>query len=80
VGLFLRQGMAVVAVGLAVGLFAAVVLGRLVESLLFGLSGTDLPTFGLTIVALVLVAFLANLVPARRASGVDPVRVLKADR
>ena len=80
VGLFLRQGMAIVAVGLLVGILAAAVAGRFIESLLYGLSGTDFATFGLTALVFLGVAFLANLIPARRASGIDPVVVLKTER
>jgi ABC-type antimicrobial peptide transport system permease subunit len=80
VGLFLRQGMGIVGVGLAVGIGAAALVGRFVENLLYGLSGTDLATYGLTALIFATVAFFANLLPARRASGIDPVAVLKSER
>jgi predicted permease len=80
VGLFLRQGMVIVGVGLLVGIAAAAAFGRLIESLLYGLSGTDLTTFVLTALVFLGVAFFANLIPARRASGTDPLAALRTDR
>jgi putative ABC transport system permease protein len=80
VSMLLGRGMVVVAVGLVIGLVVAALLGRAVEALLYGLSGTDLVTFAATTVILAGVAFVATLVPARRATAVDPVAVLKADR
>ena len=66
----LVQGLAVTAVGLAIGLALAVALGRFAASLLYGISGTDLVTF-LTVPAVLLAAALAAIVfPARRAAHV----------
>ncbi len=75
--LVLRQGMAVVGLGLAAGLLAAFALTRFAASLLFGVSPTDPVAFGATSLLLAGVALAANLVPARRATAVDPVTVLK---
>jgi predicted permease len=75
--LVLRQGMAVVALGLLVGLGAAFALTRFAASLLFGVSPTDPVAFGATSLLLAGVALAANLLPARRATAVDPVTVLK---
>ncbi len=79
VEMLLKQGMLVVGVGLGLGLGLAALLSRFAARLLFGLSSTDAFTFTLTTVLLAAVAFLATLVPARRATAVDPVTVLKGE-
>ncbi len=73
----LKQGGALAAGGVVVGLAAAAGLTRLMSSLLFGVDPIDLPTFGTVAGALLLVAFVASYLPARRASGVDPVVALR---
>jgi predicted permease len=75
--LVLRQGMTVVGLGLAAGLAVAFGITRLAAGLLFGVSPTDPMAFGLTSLLLATVALAANFVPARRATVVDPVTVLK---
>ncbi len=72
----LAQGARVTLAGLAVGLVLAVVLGRLLQSLLFGVQAADPLVLALVAVLLGLVAMLACLVPARRATRVDPVAAL----
>ncbi len=73
------QGMLLASIGVAIGIIAAFFLGRIVEMLLFGVSGRDPMTFiGLPIV-LVLVALVASYFPARRATRVDPVIALRAE-
>ena len=74
--LIFQEGMPVLAVGLGVGMAGAYGLSRLLESMLFGVSARDVGVF--TVVPLVLgaVALLAMLIPARRATRVDPVRTL----
>jgi ABC-type antimicrobial peptide transport system permease subunit len=71
-----RRGMVQAAVGLAIGLAAALVLTRAIEGLLFGVSPTEPATFGAVSLLLVVIAFSACYWPARRATRVDPVRVL----
>ena len=78
-GMIVRQGMARVAVGIVFGLMLAVVLGRLLASGLFGVSALDPMTFVTVPLFLGAVALGANLVPARRALRVDPVRALHAE-
>jgi macrolide transport system ATP-binding/permease protein len=71
------SGMKVAAVGLALGAIGAAAVSRLLTSLLNGVSPTDPLTFGVVVGALALVAFIAALVPARRASSVDPIVALR---
>ncbi len=66
-----------VLVGGTIGVAAAIGLGRLAGSLLFGLSGHDPLVVALSVVALVLVALAAGYIPARRASRVDPMTALR---
>lgn len=63
--------------GLALGVLAALGVGRLLESQLVGVSGADPLTFGAVIVVLGLIASLATALPARRAAGVDPMVALR---
>ena len=73
----LRQGMKLVVIGVVVGWIGAALLFRWITSLLYGVSGTDPVTFTLAALVLVGIALLANLIPARRATAVDPRTVLK---
>jgi putative ABC transport system permease protein len=79
VGLVLRQGATTTIVGVGVGLVGAALASRYVASLLVGVTAHDLPTFALSAVLLVLVAALACLVPARRATRVEPVEALRSE-
>ena len=76
-GLVMKQGGAMVALGLAVGLLAAFALTRFISSLLFGIAPTDLPTFLGVTTLLAAVALAACYIPARRATQVDPIRTLR---
>jgi len=78
-GLVLTQGMTIVAIGLGVGLFAAFAISRLAAKMLYGVSPTDPLTFAGTVLLLAFVALVATLIPARRATAVDPVLVLKGE-
>jgi putative ABC transport system permease protein len=70
------RGMGQAALGLGLGLGGALYLTRWLEGLLFGVSPTDPATFGLVLLLLLGVALAACYLPARRATKVDPVRVL----
>ncbi|HEY4363199.1 MAG TPA: ABC transporter permease [Bryobacteraceae bacterium] len=77
--MFVRSGLLLTAVGVAVGLLAAAGLTRLMSSLLFGTSALDPVTYAAVPLVLAAAAMLASYLPARRASSVDPIEVLKAD-
>jgi ABC-type antimicrobial peptide transport system permease subunit len=65
--------------GLAIGVVAALGLSRTLSAFLFGVQPHDVATFGIVTVVLVLVSALASVQPARRASAIDPILVLKAE-
>jgi putative ABC transport system permease protein len=77
--LIMRQGMTPVAVGLGIGVAGALALGRLMESLLFAVTPTDPPTYLAAMLLLGAVAAVASYLPARRATGVDPLVVLRRE-
>jgi putative ABC transport system permease protein len=79
VTLVMKQGLQSAAVGVAVGVIGAFAVTRLIGSLLFGVQPTDALTTASVIGLITTVAALASLVPAWRASRVDPSVVLKAD-
>jgi predicted permease len=79
VRLILRRGLGLATVGLVVGIAAAIGATQLLSSLLFGVTPTDPVTFGLATTLLLAVAVVATLIPAWRASGVDPLLALRKD-
>jgi len=74
-----RQGMQLAAIGIGAGLAAAFVLTRVMASLLFGVSTTDAITFSAVTAVLAAVAFAATVIPARRATLVDPIVALREE-
>lgn len=79
VGMVVRQGLAMAGTGLLVGLVAAVVLSRGLESLLYQVTPGDPVTFAAVATVFMGVALLSAWLPARRAAATDPVRALKAE-
>ena len=77
--LVMREGLAPVLLGVAIGLPAALVGARLITSLLFGLKPADPLTICVATLLLLLVAALAGYIPARRASRVDPMTALRCE-
>ncbi len=75
--LILNQGMALALVGIGIGLLAAAAVSRVMSSLLYGVSPTDILTFSLIALLLASVALLACLIPALRATKVDPMIALR---
>jgi len=78
-GMVVRQGLALAAVGVALGLLAAGLLSSVMSSILFGVSALDPLTYGSVAVALVAVAVLASWIPAMRAASVDPSSALREE-
>lgn len=77
--MFVRQGLALAAIGVAVGLAGAAAFTRVMQSLLFGIDPLDPITFVTMPIFLTVVAVLASYLPARHAMTVDPVETMKAE-
>jgi putative ABC transport system permease protein len=75
--LVMRQGMTMTAIGIAIGLCGAVVVGRALDTMLFGVTGLDRLTYLCAIVLLLAVSGIACLIPARRAASIDPMQALR---
>ena len=77
--LVLKRAAALVLVGIAVGVPAAVAVARWLESMLFGLEPTDIVTLVSAIALLLVTAQLAAYIPAWRAARVDPLAALRQE-
>jgi predicted permease len=79
VRMVLRRVLILAVTGVVLGVFGALALSRVLTRLLFEISPTDVPTFVSAAALLMGIALLAGLVPARRATAVDPVMALRAE-
>lgn len=79
IGLVVWQGMSLAGIGIALGLLGSFGITRVVSSMLIGVSPTDVLSFGGVSIFLALVALAASLIPARRATGVDPIVALRTE-
>jgi ABC-type antimicrobial peptide transport system permease subunit len=77
--LVIVQGMKPTLAGIGIGLGAAVALGRIASSLIYGVSSRDLVTFSAVTMLLIVVSFGASLIPAVRATRVDPLAILREE-
>jgi putative ABC transport system permease protein len=77
--MFLLQGLALSALGAVGGLAAAIVLGRLMSSLLFGVGPLDPLAYATALAVTIAAAAVATYLPARRAAKIDPMTTLRAD-
>jgi putative ABC transport system permease protein len=75
--LILSQALGLVAVGIVLGILVSIATGRLIASLLFGVSTTDPMTFGVVTLILTIAALVACYVPARRAMRIAPIEALR---
>ncbi len=75
----LRETLALAAIGLTIGIPCAVAACRLIASMLFGLTSSDVPTIVAVSVLLLAVALFAGYLPARRASAIDPIVALRTE-
>jgi putative ABC transport system permease protein len=77
--LVVNEGLRVAVIGIILGVAAAIAAGRMIESLLFGVSTSDPLTYAGVVATLLSVATIASLLPARRAARVNPLEALKAE-
>jgi ABC-type antimicrobial peptide transport system permease subunit len=75
--LVLREALLLVAIGIVVGIPAAMASSKLISSMLYGLSGTDPISMAFVITLLGVIALFASYIPARRATKVDPMVALR---
>ena len=73
------QGMRAFAIGLAAGIGGALIMSRLLRASLFGISGNDLTSYSVACLLLAATAGIAAVIPARRASLVNPMEALRTE-
>ena len=78
-GMVVGQGLRLSLIGVGFGLAGATAVTRVLDGFLYEVEPNDLATFSMSAVTLAFVALTACLLPARRATRVDPVKVLKAE-
>ena len=76
---FLREGLALGIIGTALGIAGAIVLTRVLDALLFGVTSLDRTTFATVGTILIVIVALASLIPAMRAARVNPVHALRTE-
>jgi len=76
-GMVIREGMVLTVIGLIVGLFLAFAIGRLISSLLYGVSPVDPLSIAVAVALLGIASMLASYIPARRAAKIDPMDALR---
>jgi putative ABC transport system permease protein len=79
IGMVLRQASTLGLIGVGIGLLSSFWLTRFLQDLLYGVKPTDIPTMAGVAVFLIGVALLAGLLPARRASRVDPAIAMRSE-
>ena len=77
--LVIRHGLRLALLGVALGIVSALALGRVLQSLLYGISAGDPLTFAAVSLIAIAMASLACYLPARRATGVDPMIALRSE-
>jgi ABC-type antimicrobial peptide transport system permease subunit len=77
--LVLRQGLRLVAAGIAIGVAAAMLATRSLEGMLYGVTPRDPATFAAVALLLVATGAVASFLPARRAAGADPLTAIRAE-
>ena len=73
------EGMKPTLIGVVIGLAAALALGRVLSSVIYGVSARDLVTFGSVSLLLTAVGLFASIIPAYRATRVDPMKTLREE-
>jgi len=79
VGMVLRDAMLQAGIGLAIGIPVALLCGNLLKAQLYDVAGRDVPVLLLATFALIVSAFVAGLIPARRAASTDPMTALRTE-
>jgi putative ABC transport system permease protein len=79
VGMVLREGAILAAIGMALGLGCAFFVGRAMKTTLYNVGAIDLPAFFSVAALLFVAAMIASYIPARRAAAVDPMRALRTE-
>jgi putative ABC transport system permease protein len=79
VALILKRGIRIALAGVSVGLVGALALERLMHSTLYGMQSVDLTSLSAVGAILLTVAIFACWIPARRSSGIDPMRALRSE-
>jgi len=77
--MFVRDGVVLTMLGVAIGLLSSAALTRLMKAVLFGISPIDPPTYAAVPIVLLMAAILASYIPASQAARVDPVDAFNAE-